>query len=155
MTDILFKTDDVVFSYRVAGICIKNGCILLQKPINDTAYAVPGGHVSLGETNEVTLKREFYEEVGAEISVGALRWVGELFFPWGERRCHQICLYYEVDIPDNNTPTSGSFWSRESMVHDIEFHWIPLAKLDQIEVYPPQISELMGSTDLVHFVYSE
>ena len=30
--DILFKTEDYVFSYRVAGICIQNGKVLLQKP---------------------------------------------------------------------------------------------------------------------------
>lgn len=34
MSDILFKTDDYVFSYRVAGICIQNGRVLLQKPTN-------------------------------------------------------------------------------------------------------------------------
>lgn len=29
--DILFKTDDWVFSYRVAGICVQDGNVLLQK----------------------------------------------------------------------------------------------------------------------------
>ena len=81
--DILFKTEDYVFSYRVAGICIQNGKVLLQKPTNDTAYAFPGGHVEFGETNEQTLIREFQEEIGVDISVGDLKWVGEVFFPWG------------------------------------------------------------------------
>ena len=44
--DILFRTDEYVFSYRVAGICIQNGKVLLQKPDNDTAFAFPGGHVT-------------------------------------------------------------------------------------------------------------
>ena len=61
--DILFKTDDFVFSYRVAGICMQNGKVLLQKPSNDTGYAFPGGHVTLGETNAQTLIREFQEEI--------------------------------------------------------------------------------------------
>lgn len=30
--DILFKTDDFVFSYRVGGILIHEGKILLQRP---------------------------------------------------------------------------------------------------------------------------
>ena len=47
--DILFRTDEYVFSYRVAGICIQNGKVLLQKPDNDTAFAFPGGHVTLGK----------------------------------------------------------------------------------------------------------
>jgi len=41
--DILFKTDDFVFSYRVAGLLIKNNKVLLQRPISDTGYAIPGG----------------------------------------------------------------------------------------------------------------
>lgn len=52
MSDILFKTEGYVFSYRVAGICIKHGRVLLQKPANDDGFAFPGGHVAFGETNE-------------------------------------------------------------------------------------------------------
>ena len=81
--DILFKTEEWVFSYRVAGICVRNGNVLLQKPVNDAAYAFPGGHVTLGESNEETLIREFKEEIGVDIRVGELKWVAEIFFPWG------------------------------------------------------------------------
>jgi ADP-ribose pyrophosphatase YjhB (NUDIX family) len=49
MSDILFKTDNYILSYRVAGICIQNGKVLLQKPTNDNGYAFPGGHVAFGE----------------------------------------------------------------------------------------------------------
>ena len=83
MGDILFKMDDYVFSYRVAGVCIQNGCVLLQKPTNDDGYAFPGGHVEFGETNAETLIREFKEEIGADVRVGNLRWVAEVFFPVG------------------------------------------------------------------------
>jgi len=38
INDILFKTEEFVFSYRVAGILIKDKKILLQKPINDDGY---------------------------------------------------------------------------------------------------------------------
>ena len=30
LMDILFKTEDWVFSYRVAGICVHEGRVLLQ-----------------------------------------------------------------------------------------------------------------------------
>ena len=92
MTDILFRTRDYVFSYRVAGIFIRNGNVLLQKPTNDTGYAFPGGHVEFGETNEETLIREFKEEIGVDIRVKELKWVAEIFFPWDHIPCHQICL---------------------------------------------------------------
>ena len=158
--DILFHTEDYVFSYRVAGICLQNGKILLQKPTNDTGYAFPGGHVSLGETNEETLIREFQEEIGARISVGDLKWVGEIFFPWGQKPCHQICLYYMVEILSENIPLDGMFLGHETIESrelDIEFHWVPLDTLDSIEVYPTNAAELMQkiSDGVQHFIYRE
>ena len=109
MTDILFRTDSYVFSYRVAGVCIQNGKVLLQKPAADDGFAFPGGHVAFGETNAETLTREFKEEIGADIAVGGLKWVGEVFFDWGGKPCHQICLYYAIDIRDDRTPADGVF----------------------------------------------
>lgn len=47
MKDIFFKTEDYIFSYRVAGILIHNGKIILQRPVNGTGYAFPGGHDQL------------------------------------------------------------------------------------------------------------
>ena len=96
MSDILFKTENYVFSYRVAGICVRDGKVLLQKPTNDNGYAFPGGHVEFGETNAEALIREFKEEIGADIRVGDLKWAAEIFFPWGNKPCHQICLYYDI-----------------------------------------------------------
>lgn len=53
MGDILFHTGDGVFSYRVAGICIHEGRVLLQTTTGeDRSFAFPGGHAVFGETNE-------------------------------------------------------------------------------------------------------
>jgi len=158
--DILFHTEDSVFSYRVAGMCLQTGKVLLQKTTNDTGFAFPGGHVALGETNEETLIREFQEEIGARISVGDLKWVGEIFFPWGQKPCHQICLYYMVEILSENIPLDGMFLGQEtfeSREFDIEFHWVPLDTLDSIEVYPTNAAGLMKKLPegVQHFIYRE
>ncbi len=158
--DILFHTDEYVFSYRVAGICIQDEKVLLQKPTNDTAFAFPGGHVTFGESNEQTLMREFQEEIGADISVGDLKWVGEIFFPWGNKPCHQICLYYIVEINSENIPTQGMFMGQEQIEGQkfkLEFHWVPLDELKNIEVYPTNIVELMNHMEygVQHFIYRE
>ncbi len=55
MQDILFKTESFVFSYRIAGILIRDGKILLQRPRNNDGYSIPGGHVSFGETSDKAL----------------------------------------------------------------------------------------------------
>ena len=158
--DILFKTDEYVFSYRVAGICIHNNKVLLQKPTNDTAFAFPGGHAELGETNAQTLIREFKEEIGVDITVSNLKWVGEIFFPWGNKPCHQICLYYIVDIKSNNVSLEGMFVGKEKIEgrkFDLEFHWVPIGELNNIEVYPTNVVELMNKINdgVQHFIYQE
>ena len=107
--DIVFKTEDFVFSYRVGGILIRQGKILLQKPKGDD-YSIIGGHVSCLETTAETLRREFQEELHTEIEVDRLLAVGEIFFPWGERPCHQICLYYNVHLlKEKSIPLDGTF----------------------------------------------
>lgn len=158
--DILFKTDDWVFSYRVAGICVQNGKVLLQKPTNDNGFALPGGHVEFGETNAETLIREFREEIGADICVGELKWVAEIFFPWGKKPCHQICLYYMVDILGENIPREGKFIAKEHIEgrnFDVEFHWVPVEDIDKLEIYPTQTPELLEKIHkgIQHFVYKE
>ncbi len=57
MSDMIFKTDEFVFSYRVAGILIHKCNVLLQKPKNDDGYSIPGGHIRFGETSIETLIR--------------------------------------------------------------------------------------------------
>ncbi|MBP3398563.1 MAG: NUDIX hydrolase [Erysipelotrichaceae bacterium] len=158
--DVIFKTEEFVFSYRVAGICIQNGKVLLQKPSNDTGFAFPGGHVTLGETNEQTLIREFQEEIGIDVAVGELKWVGELFFPWGSKQCHQICLYYLVELQSEHIPLDGMFLGKEQIEgrnFDLEFHWISLTELKNIEVYPTNVIELVDKLEqgVQRFVYHE
>ena len=160
MNDILFKTDNHIFSYRVAGICINNGKVLLHKAKGDDGYAFPGGHVSFGETNAETLKREFAEEIGADITVGELKWVGEIFFPLNGKPCHQICLYYSVEIKNIDDFSCDVFTGTEEMSggdFQIEFHWIPLIQLSNIKIYPEKATELMPKLDsgVQHFIYKE
>lgn len=55
MSDILFKTDNYVFSYRVGGLLIHNGKVLMQKAVDDEGYAFICGHVAFGETTAETI----------------------------------------------------------------------------------------------------
>ncbi|MBQ4601119.1 MAG: NUDIX domain-containing protein [Oscillospiraceae bacterium] len=155
--DILYKAEDFVFSYRVGGILIQDGKILLQKPLNDD-YSIIGGHVAAMETTAETLKREFAEELHAEIRVGELMAVGEIFFPWGSRPCHQISLYYRVELTDPTAiPLNGSFFGYDDLDHErinLEYCWVPLEELSNIVIYPKELVGhiLSGSEQVYHFV---
>lgn len=155
--DILFKNDDFVFSYRVGGILVHNGKILLQRPADDD-YAIIGGHVTAMETSAETLKREFEEELHAKIAVDELLAIGEIYFFWGDKLCHQICLYYKVHLLDDSIPLDGIFHGYDELDNeriDLDFCWVPLDDLKNgTKVYPleliPHILEPTGQ--IVHFV---
>lgn len=161
MKDILFKTDDFVFSYRVGGILIHNGRILLQKPKNDD-YAIIGGHISSMETTRETLKREFEEELHTGIVVDHLLAVGEIFFPWGKKPCHQICFYYKVHLCDmDSIPMEGIFHGYDELDNkriDLDFCWVSLSELEKgLKVYPLEIIPIIleDSKEIVHFVSNQ
>jgi ADP-ribose pyrophosphatase YjhB (NUDIX family) len=161
ITDILFHTDSQMFSYRVAGILIYENKILLQEPTNDEGYAFPGGHVAFGETNAETLYREFKEEMGIDVFVNGLKWVGEIFFPLDNKPCHQICLYYLVGLKNKSQiQLSDKFTGIENMEDrefNIEFHWIAIEDLGNIPIYPTNAVELFKhfNEGVQHFVYKE
>ncbi len=155
--DILFKMDDMVFSYRVGGILIQNDKILLQRPKNDD-YSIIGGHVAGLETSAETLKREFEEELHTNIKVGKLLAVGEIFFPWGKRPCHQICFYYSVELLKPDIPMEGIFSGYDDLDQeriDLDFCWVPLEQLKNgAKVYPMELIPhiLQPSNGCVHFI---
>ena len=158
--DILYKEAGFIFSYRVGGVLVRDGKILLQKPKTE-GYSIIGGHVSRLETTAQTLEREFLEELHATIKADDLIAVGEVFFPWGNRPCHQISLYYRVHLTDEaSIPTDGSFFGYDDLGDErinLEFSWIPLEKLTELEIYPKElIPHIMSESDKVlHFVSNQ
>jgi len=159
--DILFKTNEFIFSYRVAGILIKDKRILLQKPIDDDGYSIPGGHVSFGETTSEALIREFKEEINADIKIEKLIMVGENFFPWGNKPCQQISMYYLVSLcNEHQIPLHGTFKAKDDLDNkriDLDFSWIPLSEIHNIEVYPTNIKNDLVSLpeQIKYFVYKQ
>lgn len=162
--DILFKEPDFVFSYRVIGVLVQDGKVLLQKPKGDD-YSFPGGHAMALESSRDTLVREFWEETHAAVEVDRLMAVGEVFFPWGDRPCHQIGLYYYVHLKHKPgaapcIPLEGSFLGYDEWDNrrcDLDFVWVPLEQLPQLTVYPPQLVPhiLRDDGSVLHFEYRE
>ena len=155
--DILFKEKDFVFSYRVGGVLIQNDKILLQRPQNDD-YAIIGGHVASLETSIDGLKREYEEELHAKIEVDNLFAIGEIFFPWGRKPCHQLCLYYNIRLIDDNIPLNGIFHGYDDLDNeriDLDFCWVSLEELRKgLKVYPLELIPyiLNPTNEIVHFI---
>ncbi len=150
MKDILFDVDGVLFSYRVGGVLIKDNKILLTKGGDD--YSLPGGHSQIGETSQETIVREFKEETGLDVEPLNVISTYENFWKWGDKNCHQLCIYYSLKMIDENQELIPN-----PDTNDTKFIWHKLEKLKNINLYPIGISAqiLNNITDTTHFIYKE
>jgi 8-oxo-dGTP pyrophosphatase MutT (NUDIX family) len=58
----------------VVGKSFRNNKILVQRDRDGLEYALPGGHVKIGECSIDSLIREYKEETGADIVCKRLIW---------------------------------------------------------------------------------
>ena len=123
---IRFDAGNQRFNYRIVGVAVHNGAVLLHRTAEETFWTVPGGRAEMGETAEATLKREMREELGVDVEIVRLLWFSENFFTYDARRYHEIALYFLMELPANspylNQP--GPFSGVEETPKLI-FQWFP------------------------------
>lgn len=54
--DWLFSSDEYICDLRTVGVLVKNNRVLVRDK-NGSEYALPGGHIKIGETLEAGLVR--------------------------------------------------------------------------------------------------
>ena len=68
---VAFEKGQAHFNYRVAGVAIHNGHILLDRNSRNNYWVLPGGHPEMMEPMTEALQREMKEEIGAEVKSNA------------------------------------------------------------------------------------
>lgn len=122
------------------AILIKDGALLVNgntnKKTGEAYVALPGGHVDPGESCIEALKREIEEELAASCEVGELAFVTEDIYPGreeGEKKRHELTLFFEATISGEQTRADGSIESPEKWKN---FHWLPLSALGDTNLLP-------------------
>jgi len=131
--DAVFKVETGVFNYRVAGVMIENGHILLHKQVSDEHWALPGGRVKVLEDSATGVKREFLEELGVDVEVENLLWVTENFFTYNNANFHELGFYYQVSS-EKVMNHNEAFYGLEG--ENLLYQWVPITKLDELTLYP-------------------
>lgn len=88
MKDCFLRTDEYICDLRTVGVLVRDGKLLVQRDRDGSEYALPGGHVKIGETTADGLVREYKEETGADIKIGKLLWTEECFWEWNGTQAH-------------------------------------------------------------------
>jgi len=154
--DWLFKDENSVCNFRVAGVLIREGKIFLQRDKGGNEYAIPGGHVRNNETSQQSLIREYKEEVGADIICNRLVWVEESFWKWGDRDASTIAFYYLIELA-NNADIPGDYSEAHKDNSDVVLEWVLIEDLKKLTVYPRLLVEKAAniSNSIEHFISIE
>ena len=154
MKDWIFRTDKYICDLRTVGVLVRDGKLLVQRDRDGSEYALPGGHVKIGETTADGLVREYKEETGADIKVGKLLWTEECFWEWNGTLAHNIAFYYLIELADrSDIPDVGEFVSHKDNCN-VVLGWMPIERLAELTIYPEFIKEQIYNVDAPpqHFV---
>ena len=134
---ITFTRGDKKFNYRVAGIFIRDGCVLLHRAETEPFWTLPGGRCELMESGGVALVREMQEELSVRVRVERLVWLAESFFQYEGLDCHEIGMYFQAHLPhDALRYAVGEVFLGDEAGMTLLFRWFDLAELPGLYVLP-------------------
>jgi len=153
-TDWLFKGEDSICSFRCAGVLIRDNKVLVQRDKNGPEYALPGGHVKIGEASRESLIREFKEEADADIVCERLIWTEECFWEWNNKLTHSIVFYYLIDLRNAAALPDGGAFIPQKDNENVLLGWLTLGALKDVTIYPAFLKEKVFDlgTQAEHFI---
>ncbi|PSL34380.1 ADP-ribose pyrophosphatase YjhB (NUDIX family) [Planomicrobium soli] len=133
--DTTFTLKDNVFNYRVAGIWVENGYVLLHKQANDSHWALPGGRARMLEDSKSCLVREMKEELDVVIEIERLLWSVENFFSYAGKNFHEIGFYYLIrGVEPPSFYQTAPFFGPEG--DRLIYQWVPVPEICNVALYP-------------------
>ena len=134
--DWLFATEEYICDLRTVGVLIRDNKILVQRDRDGNEFALPGGHVKIGETLENGLIREYKEETGADILCKRILWSEECFWEWNGKHAHNIAFYYLIELCEGSViPDNDEFVSHKDNCN-VVLGWMPIDEIQDVIIYP-------------------
>ena len=156
---ISFPIDGQRFNFRVAGVIIVEGHVLVCREDDDDYCMLPGGRIELGEPSALSLEREMAEELAMPASVGPMIATSESFYRREGEDFHELGFFYTVDLPGQG-PNGASPWlQRPDEGHILSFDWVHLAgdALEASNLLPRWLPDFLRNlpNGFVHIAHDE
>jgi ADP-ribose pyrophosphatase YjhB (NUDIX family) len=142
---VYFEADGERFMYRVTGVCVLDGRVLVhQFEGADDFYVLPGGRVEIREPAIEAIAREMHEELGCEVRVGRLLWIIDNLFRHKGVDFHELGLFFEIELPDGCVQASGEPWTATEVDGTkLFFQWKTLDEIARLDLKPSLLKELL------------
>ena len=137
---IMFTRDGLTFMYRVGGIAIHDGRVLVEQAIGKGFCFLPGGRVEFGENASDALRREVREELGEPATIGRLLITADNLFELDDRRMQEVSLYFLVEL-DEDSPILDRDGMFEGAEPNVVLEWIPVDELGRANLKPEFLHE--------------
>ncbi len=125
------------FNIRVYGLWIQEGMLLINEELvmGRKIIKLPGGGLQWGEGTEDCLKREWMEELGIEIEVGAHFYTTHFFQASAFDNSQVISIYYTVSADKPETITNYVAGERT--------YWLPISEVSE-NTFTLPIDKIVG-----------
>ena len=137
---IVFTRDGLTFMYRVGGIAIHDGRLLVEHAVGKGFCFLPGGRVEYGESAIAALQREAREELREPAEIGRLLVVADNFFVLDGRRYQEVNLYFLIEL-DEDSPILGRDGRFARAEASIVLEWISTDELARANLKPTFLHE--------------
>ena len=138
---------------RPLAICVfrHRDCILVSEsydPVKRELFYRPlGGGIEFGERSSETVCRELREEIGVEVDVESLRYLGavENIFNFNGRPGHEIVMIYDGALKEQELYDRAEILGKEADGEDIRAIWKNIREFGEGKaiLYPTGLLEML------------
>ena len=154
--DLTIDVEDYKLNVRSSGLIIHDNFILTHHNLESDHYALPGGRIEIGEDSVTTVKREFLEETGKEISVKGCAAVVENYFTNKGQKYHEILFAHVAEFKNEEDRKNICELENIEGKDYLKYEWLDINKIDEYELRPYALKEIIKKhTYPVHKVYKD